>query len=846
MVTPDGLFAVPKCHVEIHSRIGVLTFTGVANKEDIPYKTNTGVDNYYNNNIRYNNQDEFADSLVSCRTSKSLGDPFGTFTLELVNRIFPDGVALIDTLDMKHLVIIRFSGGSSAEHQLDPQVVMVGFIESISINSTFGMSPQQRIIIEGADFGKTLYDAKLIFAYWDSKKAFVFRGRDIAGALTLVKREAMINTLMEELFYPRHNATWLYDGKSMTVSDFLTYTFGSSKGYVSSFLSNFIVPEGSFWDSFKGISNAPFYELFVDVIPKRQLRNYAGYIKDYDFQLSEGIHAQTVTVDYSEELTRKDDASVVSFFSANGDPDSECQIRLMFRRVPFIDAEVGTFFYKNLPSTHIYPQDIISQSLTRSSHEVGNYFGVDYLSEDIDLLGSTYYADSSEEKPTLWSVACPETMGVYGPRKVNATLNIMPEALREPYVSSGKAPPLVPVAVKYANEVSSLAKTAQATLKISNPDGKFGLGSIKVLRKSDLKVKANSDIFNQIEGLLIPIWAAPAQQAEVQSLLQAIKQAINTTELVPQRDFVEYAKEHSRLLFDWNVYQDEYLSGSFTIEGNPDPKIGTLLILGDSKTNKPEPSFYIQAVVHDFVCFEYYKTSIDVVRGIDANEVFPGKDFLKHSREGLDYRRKSLTDFVGALGINANKSKGKLVGQVEIVIKSEKPAEQKAPTYTPFTNEGKISGVGSSFGSVNSNYTAAVPIDPSLTNRAWGNLNLTFNYSDPGTNAIYPLGGTPYNKFGTAANSTVFGTPAASFMQYYNDRDYNSAVELAINSNQFGGNLLDINPLNISMRNKDTVAALLGQASFYQRSLFNKLWDLDPELGMYVDYQRFTEKRFGN
>ena len=119
--------------------------------------------------------------------------------------------------------------------------------------------------------------------------------------------------------------------------------------------------------------------------------------------------------------------------------------------------------------------------------------------------------------------------------------------------------------------------------------------------------------------------------------------------------------------------------------------------------------------------------------------------------------------------------------------------------------------------------------------------NFTYNYLDAKSTPTSPISGMPYNIMG-AAPTTVFGTPADSFTEYYLSKDYNNAAELAMNSNRFGGRLLDVDPLNLGMMSTATSSFFLGRAAFFQRSLFSKLWDLDPVVGTYLDYQAFSDK----
>jgi hypothetical protein len=75
----------------------------------------------------------------------------------------------------------------------------------------------------------------------------------------------------------------------------------------------------------------------------------------------------------------------------------------------------------------------------------------------------------------------------------------------------------------------------------------------------------------------------------------------------------------TRLLHDWFIYNTEYFSGNYVLQGNTTLRVGTIMKYKQQTYGSTQAywNYYIQGVHHDFVKYQQFRTTVDVIRGFD-------------------------------------------------------------------------------------------------------------------------------------------------------------------------------------------------------------------------------------
>jgi len=218
------------------------------------------------------------DQVLSVTTQKTLKNPAGAFTIQLV------GDEWLWRLKSNDLVVIRMGyKAENGKEELD--TVMVGLIDTVRRFRTIGENnPTVTTTITGRDFGKVLIKSMLRFypeLGWNKEKEQKFFLTE-TGWITLMKAftnenaikgspAKVLDTIMRYILQQIVDVQWtVYDEsgaepipKKVELAHILRYNFAQ----VDLFLPLFMTAqqyEGSIWNLMERASIKPFTELFVD------------------------------------------------------------------------------------------------------------------------------------------------------------------------------------------------------------------------------------------------------------------------------------------------------------------------------------------------------------------------------------------------------------------------------------------------------------------------------------------------------------------------------------------------------------------------------------------------------
>ena len=468
---------------------------------------------------------------------KSLSTPYGSFTFHLVNTVNSDGKSWMDILKPRQMVLIRMSGGGSETYALTPKPVMLGFIETIDLRRDYGSAPTGVISVMGYDFGKVLVDARFYYYYWNKVRLLTAKSLQYGIKIISKGRTEILTKIIlaiDQFFnmeFVSKTAETSSDGKRICfrVKDLLGFNIVGSQGVFSTG-NDLMLPEVSFWDALTSFIEAPFYEMFTDLIADSEVIKYVRNGKDS-------------AVSASQWLMGTDS---VGTGNINDKVLDTHRFYIICRNTPFISQfgdetdskQVGNL-WKSLPKITIRDIDIITEDLSKSGSEVTNYYNC--ILEGYE--GSGDYATSL----FMYDVYNEASIKKYGIRQ-------------------------------------------------------YGSPSIKFLHGENGNNTLKTDNDTNIAWLI----------------------------------------NNNKRLHDWNYYSDEYISGVYTLQGNPDIQIGKRLERSENEnvTGKVKKTwqYYIESVSHDYVRYEHLYTTVNVTRGFDTLETMVTKEakvVIKHSIDGF-------------------------------------------------------------------------------------------------------------------------------------------------------------------------------------------------------------------
>lgn len=104
--------------------------------------------------------------------------------------------------------------------------------------------------------------------------------------------------------------------------------------------------------------------------------------------------------------------------------------------------------------------------------------------------------------------------------------------------------------------------------------------------------------------------------------LSALDSLLQNQQNQNNKDIVNRAKQYATDLFNWYVKNPEFYSGTLIVRGENHYKVGDRLLLvtsdlnPDGKLEKQEIEFFIEGVAHEFINFKYWRTTLNVTRGL--------------------------------------------------------------------------------------------------------------------------------------------------------------------------------------------------------------------------------------
>lgn len=224
--------------------------------------------------------------VLRVSTTKSLGQPTGTFTIEFVPKRDGEGKTWVDKLNAFDYVEIYMTGiDDDAE-----KIIMRGLIDNVGKTENFQSGiPQRTISVSGRDLGCLLSDFSVYYIpelkpveailkvlSWDrgelpcpvnAQEAFDFifsrfsRTVELYVGKSMAEVEKVVTSAAPEDYYHRHgggtygatqNLSWRIKNKALSfVPQMKTHLFHLMKF------------EGSFWNAFQEYQDKPFHEMFI-------------------------------------------------------------------------------------------------------------------------------------------------------------------------------------------------------------------------------------------------------------------------------------------------------------------------------------------------------------------------------------------------------------------------------------------------------------------------------------------------------------------------------------------------------------------------------------------------------
>jgi hypothetical protein len=570
-------------------------------------------------------------SLLSCTTTKSLGEGSGTFSITLINNQDSNGLRWSDILNPQDLVVISFYSDRSIYFKdkgsidVKPAVVMVGIINVINSSIDYdNNNPVYTIEITGKDVGQYLEEA--ILHYWLVDGSGNANHQFTDNQIVFDRINVSIKNIIEETFYGYYSSivgipkgTLPINSDRLGLREVLGYKLAFVNGFFYPNSPKFILDEASIKDNILTLLSYPFVEFFVDVIHKDELyanHNKTGYVpipynnkpvlrefknkdlnnKSAPYNITELVNSVFIKEIPRYEETKQQDGTLQNFgFQLHFGKYGEYSVNIIVRPTPFMSRFSDTFSvpentpkgsggvtvgytgagmfgvnWNALPVVIIDKEsDVLSEDLNRSKNEVFNYFHTNF--EALEGISPINFdmAGIKRDSSWLWDYYNWKNIQKYGIRKYSCNM-------------------------KYIPAIGDLCI-----------DGTFDTDSLKNFIKNPAKTNTN----------------------------------ISKTMI-----------HYNEMLHDWFIYNDEMLSGKFVVRGNPDIKIGKRLrifnnsgIISKDNTGR-EFEYYIEEVTHTFKRDNTggnFTTTVYVTRGFDKNRKLtsPGgeqTDILKYSKEGFN------------------------------------------------------------------------------------------------------------------------------------------------------------------------------------------------------------------
>jgi len=612
-------FNQANCTVEFHTVKEMLTVTSEVYNTVALKETRSGWTEGLNN------------SLLQCSTDKSLASPFGTFSVTLAHVRDANGRSWLDAISPLDLVVIRMASASTtAEGDTYRQIpIMVGIVEGIRRDSNYSGVPQQTIIVDGSDFGKFLFDYKIYYRYLFDLSGLAIHnlGRDIAPVGTmysvlydLYTKEFLYRSLLQFKFN-KPNQSRLKELKYIVETDKII----TDKSSVSMLEGDIAAKQKQDLEKISG-GQYKLKEMlgFAFGYSDGWLPGYGGFdIPENSVWDTLGHYANT---DFHELFF-----DLVDMELLNGGSKRETGYMQMREtennrthkhRIPLMmidDRYVLMLIHRPKPFISQYGDTTVGDA---TMGKLGSrHFGLPYIT----------LKDSWVKHEDL-SVTSHEVYNHFG-----TNMSLLQSAMNGDSTSSTNPSPVILCEILNRNSIYRYGQRRFVASTYLYPDS------------------SKQDVLDNVD--------------EETKVSEAAMIALSKNSAGP----MAYLTKQNNLLHDWYIYNDQYRTGQFELQGHPGMKIGTVVKQREpSETGEKLWNYYVQNVSHTFVKYSGYTTTISVIRGFDENEILMppdlqtnsnsflevteeyiknqylknGKAVLKHSKEGFEYlKRLQQKDF---------------------------------------------------------------------------------------------------------------------------------------------------------------------------------------------------------
>ena len=572
------------CTIEFHTATHSITVQNEIDMTTDFTKTRTGWHTGFNN------------SLLSCSTTKNMAAPYGIFTIGLAHVRDSDAKSWLDVISPLDMVVIRFASSASLGkgEKYTSIPVMVGFVESIRKISNYSESPTQMITIDGADFGKFFFDFKLYYRYlWDLAG---FVGKAIGRGITPFGQSwEVLGKVFHQEFIER---SWL------------KFTFRNPVSHERLKASNLLVSENS---------------LLQGEDPYEQQKELN--------RITSGVYSLKEMIGFA-------------FNAMDGFLPG-----LNGLEIPENPIWNSLAYYANLDFNELF-FDLIDESKITSPSGKNAYV---LLPENQKRVTNNYRNPlmAIDNKYILMLIHRPKpylsrygdtTRDILGSPLVNLHYNLPSIELQNDWIIQEDISVASHEVVNHFATQTSFLQALSGGSSTDGNDSAINLALLsEVINRTSLNMYGQRKLTAGLctyplsrQSIVVGLQAGEKGLSAIDALSADVNDNKPTTTAGPSENLQGYLSRHNELLHDWYIYNDSYRTGNFVLVGNPNIKIGTVVIQNEQVGAKSKKwNYYVQSVSHEFVRYSHYTTSVEVIRGFDQNEdlVYSNRDRAATNKE---------------------------------------------------------------------------------------------------------------------------------------------------------------------------------------------------------------------